>query len=140
MSMPYPDGSYTVTGTTFTFTVAAGIVTAADGSLTDTAAAGQPAAPPPVIPGPTLPMFEAMQADIKALQEENVKLKTALALAEKHEKILPDLFELAEKLTEVPASDPKTLNDKNKEKFNYAASRDERISTIAKTFKTSKNK
>ncbi len=139
MTMPYPDGSYTVTGTTFTFTVAAGVVTAADGSLTDTAAAVvPPAAPAPVLPmAPTIPQFEAMQKEVNDLK---AALSKANLLAEKHEKILPDLFELAEKLTEIPVGDPKALNDRQKEKFDYAKKRDERIDTIAQSLKTLKSK
>jgi hypothetical protein len=135
LTMPYPDGSYMVTGTDFTFTVTGGTVSVVAGTLN--AAAPLPVLPPPPAPMfPTIPQFEAMEKDIAELKALLIKSNL---LAEKHEKILPDLFELTEKLTEIPASDPKTLNGKQQEKFDYAASRDERINAIAKTLKKIKN-
>jgi len=136
MTLPYPDGTYTVTGTDFSFTVAAGVVTVVSGTLV----AGAPApAPAPLPAGPTIPKFEAMQREVNDLKAALIK---ANLLAEKHEKILPDLFDLAEKLTEIPVTTPKALNEKQKEKFDYAAKRDERIEQLAearKKIKTYKN-
>jgi len=135
MTMPYPDGSYTVTGTTFTFTVAGGIVTAADGSLTDTAAAQVPPAAPAPVLGPTLPQFEAMEKEVNDLKAALVK---ANLLAEKHEKILPDLFELAASLIKEPNGEPKTLPENQKGKFEQE--RAARIDAFSKSLKTLKSK
>ncbi len=140
LTMPYPDGTYTVTGTTFSFTVAAGLVTTVSGELIPAApaAAAMPAPAPPVLPmGPTLPQFEAMQTEVTALKAALLK---ANLLAEKHEKILPDLFELTEKLIELPISAPKALNGAQKDKFDYAAERDQRIELVAQKLKTLKSK
>jgi len=81
------------------------------------------------------------------MQKDINELKTALhkanLLAEKHEKILPDIFSLAEKLIELPVSEPKALGERQKEKFDKAKQRDERISEMAanlKKLQTEKNK
>lgn len=134
LTTPYPDGTFTVTGTQFSFTVAAGAVTAVNGTL-DAAA---PVAPAPVVPaGPTIPQFEAMEKEVNELKEA---LKKANLLAEKHEKILPDLFELTEKLIGEPVSDPATLTGAQKDKFDYAKQKEDRIAEYAKTLKKIKTK
>jgi hypothetical protein len=134
MTAPYPDGDYTVTGTDFMFSVAGGVVTVVSGTLV---AAAPPVLPPPPMPaGPTIPQFEAMQLELANLKAALLK---ANLLAEKHEQILPDLFELAEKLTEIPVSAPKALNETQQEKYDYATKRDDRINQIAKTLKKIKN-
>jgi hypothetical protein len=69
-----------------------------------------------------------MEAEVKELKEA---LKKANLLAEKHEKILPDLFELIEKLVADPSDNPKTLNDSQKEKFSYAKQKEERMAAFA---------
>lgn len=128
MTTPYPDGSYTVTGTDFTFTVAGGVVTVVAGTLMT----ATPAVLPVVPAGPTIPQFEAMEAKITALE---AALAQANILAAKHEKILPDIFELAEKLIELPVADPRTLNEKQKEKFDKIKQRNEKVEQIAANLK-----
>lgn len=134
MTMPYPEGSYTVTNTDFTFTVDSGVVTAVAGTLS--VAASAPAAPPAVLPmGPTLPQFEAMQKEVSELKAQNIKLIELLnkvnLLAEKHEKTIPGLFELAEALTKEPVSKPMTLTPRAKEKFDRVQKKEERLAAFA---------
>ncbi len=139
LTTPYPDGTYTVTGYTFSFTVAGGMVTACDGALAGPAAPAPPmaATPPPVMPaGPTIPQFEAMQAEVTALK---AALLNARLLAEKHEKILPDIFALAEELIKMPTAEPKALNDRQKEKFEKIKERDDRIAQMAANLKKIQN-
>lgn len=139
MTMPYPDGTFKITGKEFAFTVGGGVVTAVEGTL-DAAAPAPPVAPML----PTLPQFEAMEKEVAELKKQNAQLQELLnkvnLLAEKHEKTIPGLFELADKLVELPVSNPKTLNEKQQQKFDYAAERDDRINQIAKTLKTIKTK
>jgi hypothetical protein len=137
MTTPYPDGTYKVTGTDVSFTVAGGIVTTISGSLITPIGASAP---------PTLPLTPQFDSAVQSLQNEINELKEQLRrsklLLEKHEKILPGLFELAEKLIELPVSEPKTLNGLQKEKFEKAKQRDDRITEMAenlKKIKTQKN-
>jgi hypothetical protein len=150
MTMPYPDGSYTIAGTDFAFTCAGGVVTAATGTLTPGApAAAAPTAPPtmPVTPppsGPPLqqqisPQLTHLEDQLKELKAQNVKLSSALevsnTLIQKHEKTIPALFELCEKLTETPAADPKTLTGRKKEVFERMEKSEEKINSIAESLK-----
>lgn len=129
MTLPYPDGTYTVTGTSFSFTVAGGTVTAIDGSLT---ASAEPAADPLAVDATK---YDAMQKEIDALKAQHQRITETLnkmnILLEKHEKTIPGFFELVEKLIEGPQADPVTLNERQKEKFNHREAKEKRIASFA---------
>jgi hypothetical protein len=132
MTLPYPDGTYKVTGKEFSFTVAAGVISAVEGTLEAAPA------PPAVLPmAPTLPQFEAMQKEVNDLKEE---LKKAKLLAEKHEKILPDLFTLAEALAKEPVSNPVALSERKQEVFNRNDRREQKMERIAQHIQNLKSK
>lgn len=135
MTMPYPDGTFTVSGTSFTFTVAGGIVSATTGDINATVAPAV-AAPPALQPAPQI---TALEDQLKELKEQNVKLSAALEVAntliQKHEKTIPALFELCEELAKEPTTDPVTLTGRKKEVFERANKKDERISNIAQNLK-----
>lgn len=144
LTMPYPDGTYTVTGTSFSFTVAGGIVTATTGDLNAPAAVAAPAAAavlPPALP--VTPQLTALESEVKELKEQNVKLSAALevsnTLIQKHEKIIPDLFNLCEELTKVPTSDPVALTGRKKEVFDRMQKADDKINIIAENLKKIRN-
>lgn len=135
MTLPYPDGTYAVTGTSFKFTVAGGIVTATEGDINATQT-------PAVVPPPALqplPQITALQAAVDSLKEENTKLANALELAnatiQKHEKTIPALFELCDELTKVPTTDPVALTGRKKDLFERANKKDERLNNIAQNLK-----
>jgi hypothetical protein len=157
MSAPYPDGTYTVTGTDFGFTVSAGLVSAvtdADGTgpgaPLDAAAAAPvaPAAPvyaaPTPTPAPVVPVTqsqmdsqkERFDTEIGQVKTELETVKTELAEAktksEKYEQVVKDLFELVGKIVEMPVTDPVTLVGNKKEKFERAESREAKLDRIAK--------
>jgi hypothetical protein len=83
MTIPYPDGTYKVTGTDFSFTVAAGSVSAVTdpdqkGAGTPVQAAAAPVVPAPVVPAPApaakpVPNFSTQENIKKELEAFNEK-------------------------------------------------------------------
>lgn len=207
MTVPYPDGTYKVTGTAFGFTVTAGAVSAVDdatntgpGAPIETAMAKPPAppapAPAPAPPAPVAPAVPITQAQMeimfakfatgtaderisnlevmcKALMECNygyqireasedaavqaykdsvasmvaglmASSQTAIdeqkAINTKQQETIVGLFELCEKLAEIPTAEPLTLNGNKKEKFDRTEKREQKYETIAAAIKEMKNK
>lgn len=194
LTTPYPDGTYTVTGTDFSFTITAGVVTsvtdpngtgagtpnaAADPVTVDPAAAPAMAAPvtTPAVTATTQLKAEDMTPEglnaiflkfatgtpeerianlelvCKALMEYNfgwkiqeaqtaktvsdainaynTDLKTVQTMAAKHEKILPELFDLVDTFAEAPVADPTTLTGNKKDKFDRANKREKTLERVA---------
>lgn len=204
MTVPYPDGTYKVTGTDFGFTVAAGIVSAvtdADGTGPGAPIEGAmaqspaPPAPPPAAPAQPAPAVPITQAQMeimfakfatgtaderitnleimcKALMECNygyqireasedaavqaykdsvasmvaglmASSQTAIdeqkAINAKQQETIAGLFELCEKLVELPTVDPVTLTGNKKERFERTEKREKKFEAIAAAIKASKN-
>lgn len=205
MTVPYPDGTYKVTGTAFGFTVAAGTVSAVDdatnagpGTPIEGAMAKPPAppAPAPAAPAPVAAAVPITQAQMeimfakfatgtaderitnleimcKALMECNygcqireasedaavqaykdsvasmvaglmASSQTAIdeqkAINTKQQETITGLFELCEKLAEIPTTEPLTLTGNKKEKFDRTEKREQKYETIAAAIKEMKNK
>lgn len=137
MTMPYPDGTYTITGGE-TFTVTAGIVTAVGDSLAQTPPA--PVVPPAVLPQMP-PMFETqLAAHTTDLETVKSELKAAQQTIAKHNQIILQLLELAEKLTALPVSDPKTLNERQQIAMSRTESKEHKLEQIAKNIQNLKQK
>ena len=154
MTTPYPDGTYNVTGTTFGFTVAGGIVSA----VSDPTAAG-PGTPvdaamaaPVTAPVPPAPTFEerlaALEAKVGAvpagmatevqLQEATAQFASQKDTIAKHEKTITDLFALVETLLGEPTADPVTLTDAQKAKFKKVEDKEARFNRFAQHIKDNK--
>lgn len=153
---PYPDGDYKLTGTDFGFTVAGGVVSAV--SDPDGKGAGAPngdasAAPDPVTtdvpPAPTfeerLKMLEDAVAQLITASKTptqyatEVQLQEANKKIEKQDKVIEGLFELAEKLTETPTAEPKTLVGNKKQQFERTLTKEKRIEGIGNAISQLKN-
>lgn len=63
-------------------------------------------------------------------------METATKKMEKQEEVIKGLFELVEKLVEMPVADPLTLTGNLKEKFDKANAKGERIKRMAEYVKT----
>lgn len=119
MTIPYPDGTYKVTGTDFGFTVAGGIVTAVTDP--DGLGAGAPAS------GSMSKSFAKLRNKIisgekkfSAITKENEALKTELAEVKKQ---FGEFLEVFSKVIETPTAAPvetpkNTFAKKTDEKFN----------------------
>ena len=87
LTMPYPDGTYTVTGTGATFTVLAGVVTVSSEVMAE-----QPLQAEAVTPAPLPNQFSAIQKDntnaIALLKAEN----------EKQKEVITQMFAVIEKM------------------------------------------
>jgi hypothetical protein len=188
LTTPYPDGTYKVTGTDFSFTVAAGVVS----SVTDPngTGAGTPnaAADPATITDPaatatdptlTANAFKAiditpeniqamfasfaagtpeerlnnLEVICKALMEYNFgwqlreaqqkqlvdnalntyksTLENVTAMASKHEKIIPGLFEIVDEVVDMPGKAPDTLTGNKKDKFDRQQKREKALEGVA---------
>lgn len=155
MTTPYADGTYKVTGTDFGFTVAGGIVSSIDDK--DGKGAGTPIeddkAPVTVIVPPAA--AATLEQRVAAIEEEmakqkvpviptgmatEVELKAASQKVDKHEQTIKDLFDLVEKLCEVPTADPKTLTGNKKDQFEKSNTREKKLESIAAAIKEMKNK
>lgn len=69
---------------------------------------------------PAVPTGLAMEAD----------LKLASAKIDKQDEVIKGLFELVEKLTEMPSADPKTLTGAKKDQFDRANKKEEKFKSI----------
>lgn len=154
MTIPYPDGTYNVTGTTFGFTVSAGAISA----VNDPTATG-PGTPvdatmsaPVTAPVPAPPTFEdrlkALEAKVGAvpagmatevqLQEATAQFGSQKETIAKHEKTITDLFALVETLLGEPTAEPVTLTDAQKAKFKKTEDREARYEKYAQHMKDNK--
>lgn len=90
----------------------------------------------------------AVQAykDSVALQVSSLMASSQQAIDEqkaintKQQETITGLFELCEKLAEIPAADPVTLTGNKKEKFDRTEKREQKYETIAAAIKDMKNK
>lgn len=161
LMMPYPDGNYNVTGTTFGFTVAAGMVA----SVVDAAGTGAgtpiPDEAEPLTAGDVQPM-PTVEERLAAIEAELAKAKipvapamptgmaTEIALAAttqkfeavtaKNEATIKELFELVEQLCATPSADPKTLTGNKKDQFDRTNKREKSLDGIAAAIKEMKTK
>lgn len=72
------------------------------------------------------------------MQSAFTKVEEQAQTITKHEQTIKDLFDLVEKLVELPTADPVTLTGRQKEKFDKQSARDERLSKIAEAVKKQK--
>ena len=150
MATPYADGTYTVTGTDFGFTVSGGQIV----SITNPSGsgAGQPladidapmasAVPPaptttdvpvkPMVSPEAMKVMYAKQDDLKA-QIEALTLKLA-----KQESFSKQVLELVEMLANQPKAEPQTLPDPKKDGFN--ARKEAQLEKMAKAIAEAKSK
>lgn len=154
MTIPYPDGTFKIAGTDFSFTVVGGSVsTIAD---PDGTGPGSPIGAPPVTqPDFVAPPVKTVEERLQALEAElsslkaaalatqapvmptglatEVQLQAASQKIDKHEATIKQMFELVEKLVEEPTADPKTLPANKKEGF--AAKKEEHLKIFADSIK-----
>jgi hypothetical protein len=202
MTTPYPDGTYNVTGTTFGFTVAGGVVTIVNDAagtgpgapVDNTTMAAPPApapAPAPAVAAPVAAAVPITQAQMetmfakfavgsaderitnletmcKALMEcnygyqireasedaavqaykDSVALQVSSLMASsqaaideqktintKQQETITGLFELCEKLVELPTADPVTLTGGKKDRFDRTEKREQKFENIAAALK-----
>jgi hypothetical protein len=72
------------------------------------------------------------------MQSAFAKVEEQVQTITKHEQTIKDLFDLVEKLVELPTADPVTLTERQKQKFDKQSARDERLSKIAEAVKKQK--
>jgi len=143
MTAPYADGTYTVTGSGFQFTVAAGMVTTVvDSTNTGPGAPLETPAVAAAAPAdvPVIPTVEQRLAALEAKIMEMCKPVTAglgeVALAaasqklDKHTATIKSLFEIVEQIAKAPSAAPVTIPDARKEKMDKAASKEARFERI----------
>lgn len=89
--------------------------------------------------------YELREAERKMATEQAIEiyktdLKTAQASLEKHEKTITGLFDLCEKLAEIPTADPATVTEGRKQKFDgFAEKKEKSLERFAQTFKDKKH-
>jgi hypothetical protein len=168
LTTPFPDGTYNVTGTTFGFTVAGGMVTAVNdaagtgpGAPVAPATLAKPATPPPPAATPPPPPVTLSAEDVQAMyakfNADNIApVKAALASAvtlmeaaskkiEEQEKtivkygeVIQSMFDFMEALAKEPATDPKTVPPQKKEKLDKAAKIEEKFQKYAEILKNNR--
>jgi hypothetical protein len=72
------------------------------------------------------------------MQSAFAKTEEQAAVIAKHQQTITDLFELVEKLVEMPTGDPKTLTGGKKEKFENQNKKEDRIAKMAEAVKAMK--
>lgn len=84
----------------------------------------------------------AMQTTVETataqMQSAFEKVESQQAIITKHEETIKGLFELVEKLVELPTADPVTLTGGKKEKFETQNKKEERIAKMAEAVKAMK--
>lgn len=84
------------------------------------------------------PLQVSIEAAETKLQSQFEQIESQKETIAKHQQTIKNLFELVEKLVELPTAEPVTLTDRQKEKFEKQASRDERLAKIADAVKKQK--
>jgi hypothetical protein len=165
LTSPYPDGTYNVTGTSFGFTVAGGVVTAVNdvagtgpGAPVDPATLAKPVVPPPPAAGPpqppvTLsaeevqamyakfktenidPVSAALASAVTAMESANKKIEAQDKVIAKYDEVIKGVFEFMEALAKEPTATPVTVPPQKKEKFDKAAKNEEKFEKYAKVLK-----
>lgn len=153
MTVPYPDGTYNITGTQFGFTVAGGVVSAInDPSAMGPGAPVAPAVAPVTAAVPVAPTFEERLAALESkvnvvpagmateiqLQEATEKFSAQEEKITKNEVVIAGLFDLIEQLLKEPTAEPKTLTDAEKAKFKKIEDKDSRFARYADHMKKNK--
>jgi hypothetical protein len=165
LTSPYPDGTYNVTGTSFGFTVAGGVVTAVNdvagtgpGAPVDPATLAKPVVPTPPAAGPhqppiTLsaeevqamyakfktenidPVSAALASAVMAMEAANKKIEAQDKVIAKYDEVIKGMFEFMEALAKEPTATPVTVPPQKKEKFDKAAKNEEKFEKYAKVLK-----
>lgn len=148
MTVPYPDGTYKVTGTDFGFTVAAGIVgtvTDPDGTgpgapITDPGAMATPPVPPVTATPPPAKSMEQRMTELEAaLANMGVKCEAAIKAERdkviKHENTIKEMFTLIDMLVKEPTAEPRTTTPATKTAFDRAEKRNEKFQQMAENLK-----
>lgn len=84
------------------------------------------------------PMQTSMEAATAKLQSAFEKAESQQAIITRHEETIKGLFELVEKLVEMPTADPVTLTGTKKEKFENQNKKEDRIAKMAESVKAMK--
>lgn len=84
------------------------------------------------------PLQVSIEAAETKLQSQFEQIESQKEIIAKHQQTIKDLFELVEKLVELPTAEPVTLTDRQKEKFDKQATRDEKLARIAEAVKKQK--
>lgn len=152
LTMPYPDGSYKVTGTNFMFTVSGGVVSVVTDPDGTGAGIPTPDEVEPVTTGlesaPNQPTIDTKITDLENRVDAIKKMVMPAGMAQmvedqskiitRHEETIKGLFELVEKLVEMPTADPVTLTGPRKERFEKEKVKDERMKKMAEQIHSQK--
>jgi hypothetical protein len=138
MTQPYPDGSYNVTGTNFSFTVSKGLVS--DISDPDQKGAGA-AVPDEAEPADMSKLFSeeftAFKTEFSEVKEQFTAHKLAFAEAkatiDKQQHAITQLVGLVEQLAKAPVAEP--LTPPQNFKSDKIANREERLEKISFSIK-----
>ena len=84
------------------------------------------------------PLQTSLEAATAKFETANKIVETQQQTILKHEETIKGLFDLVEKLVELPTADPITLTGRQKEKFDKQSARDERLAKIAEAVKKQK--
>ena len=84
------------------------------------------------------PLQTSLEAATAKFETANKIVETQQQTILKHEETIKGLFDLVEKLIELPTADPLTLTGRQKEKFDKQSSRDEKLQRIAEAVKKQK--
>lgn len=83
-----------------------------------------------------------MRTDVETakaeMQSAFAKVDAQQEIINKHQQTIKDLFELVEKLVELPTADPQTLTDGRKQKFENQNKREDRIAKMAEAVRAMK--
>jgi len=127
-------------------------ITVDAGGAISTVTPMEPITQPDFVAPPTAPTLEerlaAMEAELVKMKTPviptglatEVQLHAAEQKIEKQDEVIKGLFELAEKLTELPSADPVTLTGRKKEQFDRSNAKEEKIKGIADAIGALKNK
>lgn len=85
-----------------------------------------------------VPLQTSLEAATAKFETANKIVETQQQTILKHEETIKGLFDLVEKLVELPTADPVTLTGRQKEKFDKQSARDERLAKIAEAVKNQK--
>lgn len=84
------------------------------------------------------PLQTSLEAATAKLQTAFEKAESQQTIITRHEETIKGLFELVEKLVELPTADPVTLTDSQKAKFEKLTAKEERLQKMAEALKKQK--
>lgn len=84
------------------------------------------------------PLQVSIEATTQKVQSQFEQIESQKETIDKHQQTIKDLFDLVEKLVELPTADPVTLTGRQKEKFDKQSTREARFEKIANALKEKK--